>query len=59
MDTNSSGSESDDVAFITRQFKSFLRKNNKYQRKWKKINIAKTLKVLLVLFAINAGSLGM
>ncbi|PKU64670.1 hypothetical protein MA16_Dca014524 [Dendrobium catenatum] len=58
-DTNSSGSESDDVSFITRKFKSFLRKNHKHHQKRKKIRIAKILKVFLILFVLNAGSLDM
>ncbi|PKU86817.1 Retrovirus-related Pol polyprotein from transposon TNT 1-94 [Dendrobium catenatum] len=36
LDTDSSGFKNNDVAFITRQFKSFLRKNNKYHQKWKR-----------------------
>ncbi|KAI0493791.1 hypothetical protein KFK09_023916 [Dendrobium nobile] len=35
-DSESSESESDDVAFITRQFKSFLRKKQKHHQSWRK-----------------------
>ncbi|PKU73476.1 hypothetical protein MA16_Dca008040 [Dendrobium catenatum] len=44
MDTDSFGSERDDVAFITKQFKSFLRKNNKYHQKWKRGKDSKNYK---------------
>ncbi|KAI0492032.1 hypothetical protein KFK09_026297 [Dendrobium nobile] len=35
-DYESSGSESDEIAFITRQFKSFLRKKQKHHQSWRK-----------------------
>ncbi|KAI0510890.1 hypothetical protein KFK09_011500 [Dendrobium nobile] len=35
-DSQSSGSESDEVAFIIRQFKSFLRKKQKHHQNWRK-----------------------
>ncbi|PKU75896.1 hypothetical protein MA16_Dca005943 [Dendrobium catenatum] len=34
--TNSSGSKRDEVAFITRQFKNFLRKSHKHHLSWKR-----------------------
>ncbi|PKU76283.1 Retrovirus-related Pol polyprotein from transposon TNT 1-94 [Dendrobium catenatum] len=43
-DNNSSGSESDDVSFITRQFKNFLRKNNNYHQKLKRGKDSKNFK---------------
>ncbi|PKU65634.1 hypothetical protein MA16_Dca024807 [Dendrobium catenatum] len=43
-DFDSSGSKSVDVAIITRQIKSFLRKNNNYHQKWKRGKDSKNCK---------------
>ncbi|PKU75212.1 hypothetical protein MA16_Dca015734 [Dendrobium catenatum] len=55
-DFDSSEFESDDVALITRQFKSFLRKKQKNHQKWNKGKEKKNLKFLMIWFALNAGS---
>ncbi|PKU65763.1 hypothetical protein MA16_Dca019745 [Dendrobium catenatum] len=44
MDINSFGSESDNVDFITRKFKSFLRKKHKHHPKWKRGKDSKNYK---------------
>ena len=58
-ESETSGSDSDDVALITRQFKSFLRRSKGIIIRDIKVNPVRILKVHLTWFVLNAGNPGM